>query len=86
MRFRLSDHAVQEMESRGIQRAWVETLLARPDQIAPASAGRRAYQSLLRLPDGRIQLLRAIVEDAVEPAVVVTVYRTGKIDKYWSKT
>ena len=28
-------------------------------------------------------LIRAIVEDQVEPAVVVTVYRTSKIGKYW---
>jgi hypothetical protein len=28
-------------------------------------------------------LLRVIVDDGVDPAVVVTVYRTTKIEKYW---
>jgi len=28
-------------------------------------------------------LLRAIVNDGVEPAVVITAYRTSKIEKYW---
>jgi hypothetical protein len=28
-------------------------------------------------------LLRAIVDYRVDPAVVITVYRTSKIDKYW---
>jgi hypothetical protein len=31
-------------------------------------------------------LLRAIVADNVDPAVVVTVYRTSKISKYWRMT
>jgi len=33
---------------------------------------------------GTISLLRAIVDDTVDPAIVVTVYRTSKIAKYWS--
>jgi len=32
---------------------------------------------------GKIFLLRVVVVDSVEPAVVVTVYRTSKINKYW---
>jgi len=32
---------------------------------------------------GRTFLLRIIVDDTVEPAMVVTLYRTSKIDKYW---
>lgn len=28
-------------------------------------------------------LLRVVVNDVVDPAVVVTVYRTSKIAKYW---
>ncbi len=30
-------------------------------------------------------LLRVIVDDSVDPAVVVTAYRTTKIEKYWGK-
>jgi len=32
---------------------------------------------------GKTFLLRAIVADDNEPAVVVTAYRTHKINKYW---
>jgi len=35
---------------------------------------------------GRILLLRVIVDDAVTPAVVVTVYRTSKVAKYWRQS
>jgi len=30
-------------------------------------------------------LFRVIVDDAVDPAVVVTAYRTTRIEKYWGK-
>lgn len=36
--------------------------------------------------DGKVYLLRAMVNETANPAVVVTVYRTSKIEKYWSQT
>ena len=42
----------------------------------------RAYQSKCEI-DGKMFLLRVIVDDSVDPAVVVTVYRTTKVEKYW---
>jgi hypothetical protein len=41
------------------------------------------FQSRLEFGDGRMYLLRAVVAMEKEPPVVVTVYRTGKIEKYW---
>jgi hypothetical protein len=32
---------------------------------------------------GKMFLVRVIIDDGVDPAVVVTVYRTTKIEKYW---
>jgi hypothetical protein len=46
-------------------------------------AGRKAYQSQLDFGGGKIFLLRAIVDEATDPAIVITVYRTRKIGKYW---
>jgi len=45
--------------------------------------GRKVYQSKFDFGGGRMFLLRAIVDDRADPAVVITVYRTSKIDKYW---
>jgi hypothetical protein len=45
--------------------------------------GKKAYQSQLDFGGGKIFLLRAIVDETVDPAMVVTVYRTSKISKYW---
>jgi hypothetical protein len=33
---------------------------------------------------GKMFLLRAIVADDIDPAIVVTVYRISKISKYWT--
>lgn len=41
-----------------------------------------AYQSQIEF-HGKMFLLRVIVAQDVEPEVVVTVYRTSRIGKYW---
>ena len=44
--------------------------------------GFTAYQSRQDI-GGKMFLVRVIVDRAVDPAVVVTVYRTTKLQKYW---
>ena len=84
MKFKLSRHVEQEMKRRNIPRALLQSVLDSPQQIVAADRGRKAYQSQLDFGSGRVFLLRAIVVDSVDPAIVVTVYRTTKIKKYWS--
>lgn len=83
MHFRLSHHTEGELVRRGIPRDLLEAVLAEPEQVIPACGGRKAYQSKIDFDDGRMFLLRAIVDELANPPVVVTVYRTSKIDKYW---
>ena len=86
MTFRYSRHAEEEMARRGIPRALAEEVLRRPQQVVPERGARRAYQSEVSFGAGRRFLLRLIVDDATDPAVVVTAYRTSRIEKYWRKT
>ncbi|HUJ11341.1 MAG TPA: hypothetical protein VL171_15090 [Verrucomicrobiae bacterium] len=58
-------------------------VLRNPQQIAPERPPRKAFQSLGDFGSGKTILLRAIVDDIVNPAMVVTVYRTSKLSKYW---
>ena len=83
MKFRLSRHAEEEMARRSIPLSLVESVLEKPQQITAEQHGKRAYQSKVDFGGGRIFLLRAIVAADREPPVVVTVYRTRKISKYW---
>ena len=83
MNFKVSNHAEQELVLRRIPRALMDEVLRQPQQIVPERPPQKAYQSQVDVGGGRIMLLRAIVDDTIEPAVVVTVYRTSKISKYW---
>jgi len=80
--FILSQHAQVEMARRAIPLDLLESVLQH-QQVVPERSGRKAYQSQLDFGAGKIFLLRVIVDDKVNPAIVVTVYRTSKISKYW---
>ncbi len=81
MTFRFTRHAEEEMVLRRIPRRVVQDVLDHPEQVVPEREGRRAYRSVVEM-GGKMFLVRAIVDDRGDPAVVVTVYRTSKIDKY----
>ena len=85
MDFRLTAHAEGELARRGIPRPLLDQVLREPQQVVPGQGGRKAYQSQLDFGDGTIWLLRAIVDERVAPPMVITVYRTSKIDKYWRR-
>ena len=86
MRFRLSVHVKEEMTRRGIPLGLLESVLESPQQVVPTKEGKKAYQSQIDFGSGKMYLLRAIVLDDVEPPLVVTAYRTSKIQKYWRQT
>ena len=80
MRYTLSFHAEQQLLKRKIPLSLLEQVLEKPQQIIPEYEGRMAYQS--KVYGGRM-LLRAIVKED-DPLVVVTIYLTSKVNKYWS--
>ncbi len=81
--FRLSLHAEDELLRRSIPKEFLESVLFQPQQVVEEEGGRLAYQSQLPFANGKIYLVRAIVEETEGPPVVITVYRTSKILKYW---
>jgi len=83
MKYVLTAHAHDEMVRRQIDPAWVEQAMQQPEQRLPGAGSRAIFQTRIE-SEGRIFLVRCIVEDWRDPPVVVTVYRTTKIAKYWS--
>jgi hypothetical protein len=71
------------LQRREIPLVQLESVLNNPQQVVTEQGGRKVYQSQVDCGDGKMVLLRAIVIDDVEPAIVVTVYRTKHIQKYW---
>ncbi len=85
MRFRYSRHAEEELARRRIPRALADEVLRHPQQVVPERDSRSAYQSKVDFGGGRAFLLRLIVDEATDPVMVVTAYRTSKIEKYWRR-
>ena len=81
--FKLSRHAQEEMERRFISFPLLESVMHNPQQVVVVRGNLKAYQSIVDFGGGKVFLLRAIVDDTIDPAIVVTVYRTSKIQKYW---
>lgn len=80
----LTDHARMEMQRRGIAEVEVRSVLAAPEQREEVRAGRCVYQSRITVGDpSRVYLLRVFVDVDREPPEIVTVYRTGRVQKYW---
>ncbi len=83
MSFQFSRHALDEMRLRRIPSAMVDNVLQHPEQVVLMPDRKKAYQSRVPFESGRVFLLRVIVAEDVDPPLVVTVYRTSKINKYW---
>ena len=73
------------MIRRQIPHEWVDAVLTAPEQTIAQPAGTQILQSRFSAADGKMYLVRAVVAEAKDPAVVVTVYRTTKIEKYWKQ-
>ena len=82
--YRVTDHARFEMARRRITAAQINRVLSAPEQTELARPGRMVYQSRVEFDEPpRTYLLRVFVDVDRQPPEVVTVYRTGKTDKYW---
>jgi uncharacterized protein DUF4258 len=82
--YRLTDHARLEMTRRQISEAEVEGVLTAPVQTGCVREGRAVYQSRIELGEpAKTYLFRVVVDVDRQPAEVVTVYRSNKVQKYW---
>jgi hypothetical protein len=86
MNYRISRHAREEMKRRGIPLEILESVLEKPQQVVDDPTGNRVYQSKLDFKEGKRYLVRVVTAEEAGIPVVVTVYRTSKLDKYWRKT
>lgn len=67
------------MELRGISKEVVKKILLNPIQVR-TEEGKKVYQSIV--DDGR-SLIRIFVNYKKDPKVIITVYKTSKIKKYY---
>jgi hypothetical protein len=82
MHYVLTHHAETEMARRRIPVSAVESVLENPQQKVAGHGEVICLQSILGI-NGRMYLLRVMVDETDFPPRVVTVYRTRRISKYW---
>jgi hypothetical protein len=82
--FVFSRHAREEITRRDIPEEVVTNVLRNPEQTLALPNRRRVLQSRVALED-KMYLVRVIVAVQDEGQLVVTVYRTSKLGKYWRK-
>ena len=83
MNYRLSDHAIKQIGDREIPIALLEQVIDLPEQIIEQSDGSKVYQSKVMGVNNKTYLLRVFINDSVIPMVVISVYLTSKVKKYW---
>lgn len=80
-KFTFSIHARERMRSRGITATMVENAINHPDRIIDETECKRIYHKILVENQSNL-LLRVFVNRCKEPTLVITAYKTSKIDKY----
>ena len=80
--YRITPHAVFEMNRRGLDEATVAGVFSAPEQRYRLRVGRDVLQSRVAFSD-KLYLVRVFVDVDRTPPEVVTAYRTSKISKYW---
>ena len=84
MDIRLSEHAETEIRRRKLPEKLVMQVARQPQQTIPARNGLECRQSKFRdASNVKDYLLRVFVNPREQPNVVVTAYKTSKMDKYW---
>lgn len=81
-----TEHARFEMNRRRISEKFVNTIIANPDQRHITRKGRVVLQSkYINSVEQKEMLLRVIGKEINESFIVITVYKTSKIEKYWKE-
>ena len=82
MNFIFSNHAIEQIKRRGLNKEKIEDILLHPDQVIETE-GQKIFQSIVPfIPEGNY-LIRVFVNTEKEPNLIITVYKTSKISKYY---
>ena len=83
-KFEISKHAREQMEERGISEGTVKEIMENPGQTIPEDEDKLIYQSVKEFKsEQKSYLVRVFVNIVKIPWLVITVYKTSKIKKYW---
>ncbi len=76
----LSNHALTQMENRDVSIEIIKKVIENPLETYEED-GLRVYQDVIKFSE-KNYLVRVYVNENKQPPVIVTLYKTSKIDKY----
>lgn len=74
MDYQLTKHAEDALEKRGIPREWMERVFSRPEWTEPDALVAGVEHRLGPIAEFQGRILRVVVNAAVDPVRVITVY------------
>ena len=80
--YRLTKHASDKMIALGISIGQVEQTLMRPEERIYSESSKYFYQRIFERSNEKKYLLRVLVDEAQEPASVVTIYIASRFQRY----
>jgi hypothetical protein len=81
MNYILSRHANEQVKNRNIPEKYVFEVVENPEKIIEHDECIKIYQSLIKMD--KAFLLRVFINTCKEPLLIITVYKTSKIEKYY---
>jgi hypothetical protein len=83
MYIQISYHAKEQIKERGLSLSMVLEVVENPDQKFNNDIHETVCQSIVTVGD-KSYLLRVFVNYSKSPPLIISAYRTRKINKYWS--
>ena len=81
IKFMYSKHALEQIQRRRLDREKVDAALFQPDKEITDETGLIVYHKIFQEKD-KYYLYRVFVNYDKKPPLIVTVYKTSKIEKY----
>lgn len=82
MKIKYMPHAESQLAERSIDKQIIEDIIKNPQQLLGSTKGRKIAQSIIL--EGSIKfLIRIVYIVESHEIIVLTAYRTTKIQKYW---
>jgi hypothetical protein len=81
MDYKFSKHAEERIAQRGLSKDLVREVVNQPDCIITLDSKLLIYQRAVRQNE-KEYLYRVFVNPEMDPNLIVTVYRTSKLEKY----
>lgn len=81
MIFRYSLHSIEQIKIRGLSITLIEEVLNNPFNVTPNSKGVEVYQKLV-IENNKAYLYRVFVNTHKQPPMIITAYKTSKVNKY----